>query len=64
MSGLKKSAKVKKDEETGELYLDLSDFSDYVDAGKVGSYEMVINEDKTITIKFYDKNGKNLLPKK
>lgn len=55
---------LKKDEKTGEYYFDLQDFKDILDIDKVDTYETVINKDTNeVTITFFDKDGKRLLPK-
>jgi hypothetical protein len=57
-------ARVKRCATSDDFYLELTEFSEYLDTEKVDSYEIKVNSDKTITIKFYDKAGKNLLLKK
>ncbi len=56
-----KNIKVKSDPVTKESYLDVQDFSDYVDTKKVKYYTLeTIHDDSDIALilKFYDKNKK------
>lgn len=46
--------------EAGFVYL--SEFSDIIDIAKVETYTVKHNKDKTIVIKFYDKNKKWIKP--
>ena len=59
-----KKIKVKSDKNKNELFFDLKDFVGMVDTTKVVSYEMIVNPDKSVTLKFYDKNDKLLPPLK
>lgn len=47
-------------DERGFIRLDA--FSGWINTGKVKYYSMDINEDRTVTVKFYDKNKKLVKP--
>lgn len=61
---MKTTAKVQKNEETGELYLSVEEFKDFVDISKVVSYniELITTDEKTeaFILRFYDNNNKEL----
>jgi hypothetical protein len=42
----------------------LYSFRDFIDTSKVEFYELKLNKDKTLTLKFYDKNKKLVKPNK
>jgi hypothetical protein len=45
--------------ESGELYLNLQDFSEFLDVSMVRSYEILVQEDqKALKIRFFDENKK------
>lgn len=59
-----KTVKVQTDPKTKEAYLNLSDFSEFVDTTKVAYYEMTETKNPpSISLKFFDKD-KKLLPTK
>lgn len=56
---------VKTDESSGDGYIDLKEFSDFVDISKVASYSLdpVLDENKKpqgLILKFFDADGKEL----
>lgn len=60
--------KAKKDKKSGELYLKLSDFKEFVNIKKVKSYTLKEiyaqnGELSSLILKFYDKKGKTIKAK-
>lgn len=51
-----KTTQVKQDPETGEFYFDLEDLKEFIDIEKVEFYSLEHKEDKTIVLKFFDKD--------
>lgn len=41
-------------------FISLEIFNEFIDIKKVKYYDLKMNEDKTITVKFYDKDKKKL----
>jgi hypothetical protein len=41
-------------------FIPLDTFSEFIDVTKVKFYDLKVNKDKTLTVKFYDKNKKKL----
>ena len=56
--------KVKQDKKSKEHYLDIKDFKDLVDISKIVFYKFTIRKDKSLSLKFYDKNNKLVKCKK
>jgi hypothetical protein len=56
---------IKKDEETGEHYIDIKDLSDmFEDPSKIAYYSIEVLEDNNITLEFFDENEEKLYLKK
>jgi hypothetical protein len=56
--------KIRKDEQTGESYIDIADLSEvFEDISAVEYYELVENEDGSITLQFFDKDENVINPK-
>jgi hypothetical protein len=56
--------KIRKDEETGENYIDIADLSEvFEDISAVEYYELAENEDGSITLQFFDKDENVINPK-
>lgn len=55
---MKKIVKVKTDKKTGDGYLNLDEFKDFVDIKKVHSYKLTEHKNKILSIEFFDKEGK------
>jgi hypothetical protein len=56
---------VKKDENTGEYYFDVTDVSDlFEDASIVDTYSLETRDDGTIILEFFDKDGNKVVPTK
>ena len=56
---------IKKDEETGERYIDFEDLmSMFEDPSEVAYYSVEVLEDNTIVIQFFDENEEVVYPKK
>ena len=56
---------IKKDEETGERYIDFEDLmSMFEDPSEVAYYSVEVLEDNTIAIQFFDENEEVVYPKK
>lgn len=41
-------------------FIPLDTFAEFIDVTKVKFYDLKVNKDKTLTVKFYDKNKKKL----
>lgn len=62
---MKVAITLKKDEETGELYIDMNDLVDcFDDISIIDGYEIEELEDNTIAIRFYDVRGNVVNPRK
>ena len=62
-----KNIKTKQDPKTGQVYLDIKDFSSLVDTSKVSYYTLETVDDDgkmALILKFYDKNKKLIEPNK
>ena len=58
---MKKTIAVKKDESTGEFYLDVDEFIDlFDDPDKIDSYSLEWDDSGTATLCFYDADGNKL----
>lgn len=56
-----KNIEIKKDPDTNEFYLDMSDIYDYFeDPSLVVGYELVELEGGALSLKFFDKDGNHL----
>ena len=56
--------KIRKDEETGESYIDIADLSEvFEDISAVEYYELTENKDGVITLRFFDKDKTTIIPK-
>lgn len=56
--------KIKKDEETGEHYLDINDLSDlFDDISSIEYYTIEERDDNSIAISFFDENNNKVYPK-
>jgi len=56
--------KTKKDEETGDIYIDLEDLVDYFeDIHIIESCEIIELEDNSVSLRFFDKDGNIVKPK-
>lgn len=60
---MKKIIKTQIDADTQDCYFNLNDFSDIVDISRVYYYELKMEENQTLSIKFFDKE-ENLIPVK
>lgn len=56
-----KTVKIQKTE-NGDGFIDLKEFSDFVDVSKVKYYELVNPTEKTLMIKFFDENKEEIKP--
>jgi hypothetical protein len=54
---MKKIVKVKTNKKTGDGYLDIEEFKDFVDIEKVHSYKLTEHKNKVLSIEFFDKEG-------
>lgn len=62
---MSKTVLIKKDEETGEYYFDVTDLSDlFDDVSLVDSYSLETKEDGSIILEFFDKDNNKVIPKK
>lgn len=60
---MKNSLKIKKDEESGELYIDFNDIFDmFEDPSIVEYYTMEETDNGNIILEFFDKNKNTVLP--
>jgi hypothetical protein len=60
-----KTVVVKKDEETGEYYFDITELSDlFDDISIIDTYSIEMRDDKSIVVEFFDKDGKKVIPSK
>ncbi len=56
---------IKKDEETGEHYIDFEDLKSlFEEPSKVAYYSIEVLEDNNISLEFFDENEEKLYPKK
>jgi hypothetical protein len=56
--------KTKKDEDTGDIFIDLEDLVDYFeDISIIESCEIVELEDNSVSLTFFDKDGNIIKPK-
>lgn len=60
---MKKIIKTQIDADTQDCYFNLNDFSDIVDISRVYYYELKMEENQTLSVKFFDKE-ENLIPVK
>lgn len=60
---MKKIIKTQIDADTQDCYFNLNDFSDIVDISRVYYYELKMEENQTLIVKFFDKEEK-LIPVK
>ena len=62
---MSKTVIVKKNEETGEYYFDVTDLSDlFDDVSLVDSYSLENKDDGSIILEFFDKDNNKISPKK
>lgn len=62
---MSKTVLIKKDEETGEYYFDVTDLSDlFDDVSIVDSYSLETKDDGTMILEFFDKDNNKIIPKK
>lgn len=62
---MSKTVIIKKDEETGEYYFDVTDLSDlFEDVSIVDSYSLETKDDGTMVLEFFDKDNNKIIPKK
>lgn len=62
---MSKTVVIKKDEESGEYYFDVTDLADlFEDVSLVDSYSLETKEDGTIVLEFFDKDGNKVHPTK
>lgn len=62
---MSKTVLIKKDEETGEYYFDVTDLSDlFDDVSVVDSYSLETKDDGTMVLEFFDKDNNKIVPKK
>jgi hypothetical protein len=60
-----KTVVVKKDEETGEYYFDVTELSDlFDDISIIDTYSIEMRDDKSIVVEFFDKDNNKIVPKK
>lgn len=57
-----KSLQVKKDEQTGELYIDLADLAEVFDISQVHSFSFEV-ENGAVVLEVFDKDGNAVPPK-
>lgn len=62
---MSKTVVVKKDEESGEYYFDITELSDlFEDVSVVDTYSIEMKDDKSMVVEFFDKDGKKVIPSK
>lgn len=62
---MSKSIQVKKDEESGEYYLDFDDLKDlFEDSSIVDQYSLEWKDDGSIIMEFFDKDGNKIIVNK
>jgi hypothetical protein len=62
---MSKPISIKKDEETGEFYLDFEELKDmFENPDSVDSYSIETREDDSIVLEFFDKDGNRVVPSK
>ena len=55
--------KIKKDEDSGDCYIDVEDLRDlFEDVSVIEYYEMTENEDGYLVLQFFDKNANVVVP--
>lgn len=60
-----KTVVVKKDEETGEYYFDITELSDlFDDVSVIDTYSIEMRDDNSIVVEFFDKDNNKIVPKK
>jgi len=60
---MSKTVFIKKDEESGEYYFDVTDISDlFEDASIVDTYSIETKDDGSIVLEFFDKDGNKITP--
>lgn len=60
-----KTVVVKKDEETGEYYFDITELSDlFDDVSVIDTYSIEMKDDNSIVVEFFDKDNNKIVPKK
>lgn len=58
------SVSIKKDEGTGEYYIDVKDLSEFFeDVNKISHYSISELENGVVKVEFYDENNEKVLPK-
>lgn len=58
------SVSIKKDEDTGEYYIDVKDLSEFFeDVNKISHYSISELENGVVKVEFYDENNEKVLPK-
>lgn len=62
---MSKSIQVKKDEESGEYYLDFDDLKDlFEDSSIVDQYSLEWKDDGSVIMEFFDKDGNKIIVNK
>jgi len=62
---MSKTVLIKKDEESGEYYFDVTDLADlFEDVSLVDSYSLETKEDGSMVLEFFDKDGNKIHPTK
>lgn len=62
---MSKTVIVKKDEDSGEYYFDISEISDlFEDFSLIDSYSIEQLDDGSIIVEFYDVDGNKVIPSK
>lgn len=62
---MKKRVEIKKDEDSGEYYIDVYDLADlFEDVDLVESYKFEWEDDGSISMEFFDKDDNRIFPKK
>lgn len=60
---MSKTILVKKDEESGEYYFDITELSDlFEDSSIIDTYSVETNDDGSIIVEFFDKDGNKVTP--
>ena len=60
---MSKTIEVKKDEESGEYYLDFNDLMELFDEPElVDSYSIETRDDDSMVLEFFDKNNNKIFP--
>ena len=57
---MSKVINVKIDDKTGDGFINIDDFKEFLDVKKINSYQLTKNEDKTLIIQFFDKDNNQI----